>query len=187
MVFGIGDGGGGPGEEHLERLARLQNFAGLCPVQQEPAAAFFERWAADAARFATWSGELYLERHEGTLTTHGRNKRANRRIEQALRELEWLAAWAEMSCGVPYPAGRLDAIWKEVLLYQFHDILPGSSIKRVYDETTPRYEALLAEVETLAAGRGEALAGHIDTAGLARPVAIFNALSWERTEWLIRG
>jgi alpha-mannosidase len=187
MVFGIGDGGGGPGEEHLERLARLQNFAGLCPVQQEPAATFFERWIADAARFATWSGELYLERHEGTLTTHARNKRANRRIEQALRELEWLAAWAEMSCGIPYPAGRLDAIWKEVLLYQFHDILPGSSIKRVYDETTPRYAALLAEVETLAAGLGEALAGRIDTAGLARPVAIFNALSWERTEWLCVG
>jgi alpha-mannosidase len=187
MVFGIGDGGGGPGEEHLERLVRLQNFAGLCPVQQEPAAAFFEHWADDAARFATWSGELYLERHEGTLTTHGRNKRSNRRIEQALHELEWLAAWAEMSCGVPYPAGRLDAIWKEVLLYQFHDILPGSSIKRVYDETTPRYEALLAEVETLAAGRRGALSGRIDTAGMARPVAIFNALSWERTEWLCVG
>ena len=104
LVFGIGDGGGGPGEEHLERLARLGDFAGLSPVRQETTAAFFERWSKDAGRFATWAGELYLERHEGTLTTHGRNKRYNRRMEQALRELEWLAVWAEIACGVPYPA-----------------------------------------------------------------------------------
>lgn len=184
LVFGIGDGGGGPGEEHLERLARLGDFAGLSPVRQEPTAAFFERWARDADRFATWVGELYLERHQGTLTTHGRNKRYNRRMEQALRELEWLAAWAEVACGVYYPTGRLDAIWKETLLYQFHDILPGSSIKRVYDETTIRYEALLAEAAALTAERLAALAGQVETASLARPAIVFNSLSWERTEWL---
>jgi alpha-mannosidase len=183
LVFGIGDGGGGPGEEHLERLARLGDFAGLSPVKQETTAAFFEQWSKDASRFATWAGELYLERHEGTLTTHGRNKRYNRRMEQALRELEWLAAWAELACGFPYPTSRLDAIWKEVLLYQFHDILPGSSIKRVYDETTPRYEALLAEVAALIAERQRALADCIETAGMEKPVVVFNSLSWERCEW----
>ena len=135
MLFGIGDGGGGPGEEHLERLERIQNLAGLSPVAQGPAAAFFERWQKDAARFPTWVGELYLERHAGTLTSEARNKRDNRRIEQALRELEWMAVFA----GNDYPAARLEAIWREVLLYQFHDILPGSSIKRVYDESLARY------------------------------------------------
>lgn len=184
LVFGIGDGGGGPGEEHLERLARLGNFAGLSPVKQEPAAVFFADWSKDADRFATWVGELYLERHQGTLTTQGRNKRSNRRIEQALHDLEWLAVWAEITCGVSYPAARLDAIWKEVLLYQFHDILPGSSIKRVYDETTPRYEALLADVHDQIAERQRALAGCTATAGVAQPVAVFNSLSWERSEWL---
>ncbi len=195
LVFGIGDGGGGPGEEHLERLARLADFAGLSPVRQEPTVAFFERWARDADRFATWAGELYLERHQGTLTTHGRNKRYNRRMEQALRELEWLAAWAEAACGVPYPAERLDAIWKETLLYQFHDILPGSSIERVYDETTIRYEVLLAEVVGLTAERLAALSGQIaiacpvvpGTVTLARPTVVFNSLSWERVEWLRLG
>src|SRR6185503_17585083 len=98
----------------------------------------FKDWSKDAARFATWSGELYLERHQGTLTTNARNKWFNRRMEQALREWEWLAALATTVAGRPYPTERLEAIWREVLLYQFHDILPGSSIKRVYDETTAR-------------------------------------------------
>ena len=147
MVFGIGDGGGGPGAEHLERLDRIKNLSGLSPVRQEPVAAFFERWAQQAERFPTWVGELYLERHQGTLTTHARNKWYNRKLELALRELEWTALLAGLRAGAPYPAERLEAIWREVLLYQFHDILPGSSIKRVYDESVARYEALLGEVE----------------------------------------
>ena len=109
MVFGIGDGGGGPGEEHLERLARLKNLAGLSPVKQQWAATFLESWQADAARFATWSGELYLERHEGTLTTEARNKWYNRKLELALRELEWTSVLAATLTGMSYPAARLTA------------------------------------------------------------------------------
>ncbi|RPJ39346.1 MAG: alpha-mannosidase, partial [Chloroflexi bacterium] len=157
MLFGIGDGGGGPGEEHLERLERIQNLAGLSPVRQETAACFFEQWAKDAERsdgtarsfgtrgFPAWVGELYLERHSGTLTTEAKNKWYNRRMEQALRELEWTAIFA----GGEYPSARLEAIWREVLLYQFHDILPGSSIKRVYDESLARYREMFEEVEEL--------------------------------------
>jgi len=178
MVYGIGDGGGGPGEEHLERLARLRNFAGLPPVKQEWTAAFLDDWAAEAERFKTWVGELYLERHEGTLTTSARSKWYNRRMEQALRELEWTAAMASLS-GAEYPVDRLEAIWKEVLLYQFHDILPGSSIKRVYDESLPRYAALLEEVETWIGQAQSALTGGAGS----QPVA-FNSLSWPRSEWL---
>ena len=154
MLFGIGDGGGGPGEEHLERLAREADLAGLCPVVQEPARAFFHHIAADGARLPTWSGELYLERHQGTYTTQGRIKRFNRKLELALRELELMAAMAAIFAGMPYPRARLERIWKEVLLYQFHDILPGSSITRVYDEATPRYEALLKETAALTGGGG---------------------------------
>ncbi|MBN1372481.1 MAG: alpha-mannosidase [Anaerolineaceae bacterium] len=178
MVYGIGDGGGGPGEEHLERLARLRNFAGLPPVKQEWTAAFLEDWAAEAERFKTWAGELYLERHEGTLTTSARSKWYNRRMEQALRELEWTAAMATLSGG-EYPAERLEAIWKEVLLYQFHDILPGSSIKRVYDESLPRYAALLEEVEGLTAQAQAALTGQPGGKSV-----VFNSLNWARSEWL---
>jgi alpha-mannosidase len=180
MVFGIGDGGGGPGEEHLERLTRLKNLAGLAPVVQEPAAAFFERWAKDAARFPTWVGELYLERHAGTLTSHGRNKWYNRRLEQALRELEWMAVFADDE----YPQAWLDATWQEMLLYQFHDILPGSSIKRVYDESLARYRVLLAEAEALIRRYEDTVAQEVDTTGLTAPAVAFNSLSWPRTEWV---
>lgn len=184
LVFGIGDGGGGPGEEHIERLERLVNFAGLSPVKQEWTAAFFEKWAKDAGRFPTWAGELYLERHQGTLTTNARNKRANRHMEQALRELEWVAVLAQQEAGVPYPAQPLLEIWREVLLYQFHDILPGSSIKRVYDESLARYEHLQAEVEALIGQRQQALAQKLDLSGYERPALVFNSLSWPRTEWV---
>lgn len=178
MLFGIGDGGGGPGEEHLERLAREKDLLGLSPVEQEPSSRFFERLAEGAERYETWRGELYLEKHQGTLTSQGRSKRYNRKLEKALRELEFAAALAETAAGRPYPAAELEAVWKEVLLYQFHDILPGSSIKRVYDESLERYEALLRQVERML---GEAYAA---AAAGAAGTAVFNSLPWEREEWL---
>jgi len=179
LLFGIGDGGGGPGEEHLERLERLGNLAGLQPLTQEPAASFFPKWAAQAERFPSWVGELYLERHTGTLTTEARNKWYNRLMEQSLREWEWTALLA----GGEYPADRLETIWREVLLYQFHDILPGSSIKRVYDESLARYAALHAEVEDNIGAAQQTVASEVDSAGLKRPVVVFNSLSWPRRAW----
>ncbi|MGC9521160.1 MAG: alpha-mannosidase [Anaerolineae bacterium] len=184
MVFGIGDGGGGPGAEHLERLARIKNLAGLSPVKQEPAAAFFKIWKKEAERFPTWVGELYLERHEGTLTTEARNKWYNRKMELGLRELEWSAIAAGLLVGADYPSARLKEIWREVLLYQFHDILPGSSIKRVYDESLARYETLYKDVEALTAEADAQIAGRVDTAGMAAPVVVHNSLSWPRREWV---
>ncbi len=76
-------------------------------------------------RYATWIGELYLERCQGCYTTQARNKRFNRKMELALRDLEFVSAAAAHLTGHPYPHDRLEEIWKEVLLYQFHDILPG--------------------------------------------------------------
>ncbi len=184
MLFGIGDGGGGPGEEHLERLAREADLAGLAPVVQEPASAFFRHIAKGTERYPTWSGELYLERHQGTYTTQGRIKRGNRKLETALRELELSATFAAVFAASPYPHAALERIWKEALLYQFHDILPGSSIARVHDEALPRYEALLAETATLTAAADAALCGRIDGSAASRPVVVINSLSWDRREWL---
>lgn len=180
MVFGIGDGGGGPGAEHLERLKRIQNLAGLSPVIQESAAAFFEKWRGQADRFATWVGELYLERHEGTLTTNARNKYYNRKMELALRELEWTSILAQAD----YPLEFLQETWQEVLLYQFHDILPGSSIKRVYDESVARYQSLLAATHTRIAKNDAHIGAHIHTADMVAPVLVQNSLSWERSAWV---
>lgn len=187
MIYGIGDGGGGPGEEHIERMLRLKNLAGLSPVKQEWTSDFFEKWAQQAERFETWIGEMYLERHEGTLTTHARNKWYNRRMEQALRELEWSACLAGQLTGATYPTERLNEIWREVLLYQFHDILPGSSIKRVYDETTPRYQALLAETHELIQQAHVTLAQKINTGAAKLPVLVTNSLNWARRAWVKLG
>lgn len=184
MVFGIGDGGGGPGAEHLERLSRIKNLAGLSPVKQEQVCEFFEKWAEAGSRFPRWVGELYLERHQGCLTTEARNKWYNRKMELSLRELEWTSVITSMLTAVIYPSNRLEEIWREILLYQFHDILPGSSIKRVYDESLARYQAMLQEVTERIRENDERLAEQIDTSEMAQPLVIHNSLSWKRTEWI---
>ncbi|TLS52462.1 alpha-mannosidase [Paenibacillus antri] len=185
MLFGIGDGGGGPGEEHLERLSREKNLLGLAPVVQEPSERFFEKLAEDGERYQSWRGELYLEKHQGTLTSQARNKRFNRKMEKALRELEYASVLAWMANGYPYPSEELERIWKEVLLYQFHDILPGSSIKRVYDESLERYATMLEQVERMIATSYTSVAGSMCLAGQKEnSVLIFNSLPWERVEWL---
>lgn len=177
MLFGIGDGGGGPGEEHLERLARIKDLAGLPSVEQETAERFFQRIDRQRERYAAWDGELYLERHQGTYTTQGRLKRWNRRLEWAMRACE-ISASRALAAGAAYPAEALERIWKEVLLHQFHDILPGSSITRVYTESEARSAALMKEVEDLTA-KTDAIwlprgAGH----------AAINDLSWSRSGWV---
>ncbi|MBB6733285.1 alpha-mannosidase [Cohnella zeiphila] len=181
MLFGIGDGGGGPGEEHLERLAREKNLSGLPPVVQEKSLAFFERLEKEASAFARYRGELYLERHQGTLTSQARNKRYNRKLETELRELEFASSLALALGGSGYPAQRIERIWKEALLYQFHDILPGSSIGRVYDESLDRYAIMLAETSAL---RDAAYAEAAARLGWSGRAVVFNSLPWEREEWV---
>lgn len=184
MLFGIGDGGGGPGEEHLERLEREKNLLGLSPVVQEQSWRFFERLHEEKDRLQTWRGELYLEKHQGTLTSQARSKRYNRMMEKALRELEFASVLAFVETGRAYPAETLEAVWKEVLLYQFHDILPGSSIKRVYDESLQRYEALLEQTEAMIRETYAGLAGRIAANDEACRAVVFNSLPWEREQWV---
>ncbi len=183
LVFGIGDGGGGPGTEHLERLDRIKNMAGLSPVKQESVSSFFRKWSNESVRFPTWVGELYLERHEGTLTTEARNKWYNRKMELGLRELEWKAVLNQTLANTAYPADELQAVWREVLLYQFHDILPGSSIKRVYDESLARYALMFEDITSRISEYDANLGTLVDTSGMAKPVLIQNSLSWERETW----
>ena len=139
---------------------------------------------SDAQRFPTWVGELYLECHQGTLTSQARVKWHNRKLELALRELEWAAAIDSIVAGGDYPAARLEAIWQELLLYQFHDILPGSSIKRVYDECLPRYAELLRDVTEQTAACEARLAEMVDTSAMQQPLIARNSLALERAEWV---
>ncbi len=181
MLFGIGDGGGGPGEEHLERLEREKNLLGLSPVVQEPSIRFFEKLESSSDKYKTWTGELYLEKHQGTLTTQAGNKKYNRTIEKALRELEFAATLTMVKGIKEYPATELDSIWKEVMLYQFHDILPGSSISRVYDESRARYQQIQEKVENLIDEHYQALNQYLHLSGLT----LFNSLPWPRREWIM--
>lgn len=149
ILYGIGDGGGGPGTEHLERLKRIKDLNGISKVKSSSTEEFFEIINKEKEKFHTYSGELYLEKHQGTYTTQAKNKYYNRKIEILLKDAELFCTMAYKLKGMPYPKKRLDNIWKEVLLYQFHDILPGSSIKRVYDESVERYKTLINELEEI--------------------------------------
>jgi alpha-mannosidase len=136
LLFGYGDGGGGPTREMIGRLDRFRDLEGAPRVVEETPAAFFEKAAAqfEGADAPVWSGELYLELHRATLTTQAGIKQGNRRCEALLRAAEYLSVAARLRAGHPYPLARLERMWKTLLLNQFHDILPGSSIEWVNRE-----------------------------------------------------
>lgn len=154
LLYGVGDGGGGPGEGHIEMLKRASSMKGLPKVKLANAIDYFDVLGAQKDKLVRHKGELYLEKHQGTYTTQSKNKLGNRKIEFMLHNVEFLATIASLK-GYEYPKAQLDEIWKEVLLYQFHDIIPGSSINRVYVESQARYDEMLHE---LAGIRDEILA-----------------------------
>ncbi|MFE1953437.1 alpha-mannosidase [Streptomyces sp. NPDC059524] len=153
VPFGWGDGGGGPTREMLEKARRLRSLEGSPRVEIEKPGAFFEAaYAEYGERAPVWSGELYLEMHRATYTTQAKTKQGNRRSEHALREAElWCAAAALRDPSYAYPYEDLDRIWKTVLLHQFHDILPGSSIAWVHREARETYARVLTELDGITA------------------------------------
>lgn len=184
LPFGIGDGGGGPSPCHLEYLSREKNLCGLPPVKQAFVSDFVNELSKTKNSLPIYDGELYLECHLATYTTQGKIKRYNRLMEKKLRSAEMLSALAMRTCGFSYPQEKLEEIWKEVLLYQFHDILPGSSINRVYEEAYERYEILLNEIDEIIDTALKALAENIDTTGYTAPKVVFNTLSFDRNVWI---
>src|SRR5215217_2785987 len=147
LVFGHGDGGGGPTAEMLERARRVSDLQGVPRVQLAPTPEFFDRLEDDLGAPRPITGELYFEYHRGTYTSQARTKRGNRAGERLLHEAEAAAAIAHRLGRAPYPAEELRALWRMLLLNQFHDILPGSSIREVYEDA----ERDLAEVAARAA------------------------------------
>ncbi len=138
-LFGVGDGGGGPKEEHIEFGRRGSNCEGIPKIQFGTADGFFESLEKHRSDLQRWVGELYLELHRGTLTTQARNKRWNRKLEYQLLNTEML--WSVLPLD-KYPTEELDTLWKQLLKNQFHDILPGSSITEVYRRTESEYREL---------------------------------------------
>ncbi|HWQ12310.1 MAG TPA: alpha-mannosidase [Roseiflexaceae bacterium] len=209
-IYGFGDGGGGPTEEMLELARQMADLPGFPQVRPGRVEQFFERLyqrAWDHPQTPTWVGELYLEFHRGTYTSQGRTKRNNRRAELLLREAEWLDAWAA-ALGAPSRREELDAAWRTVLLNQFHDILPGSSVALVYVESERQFAAVHRTAEAVRdaqgafvmtndqrsttndqrsagpeqVGAGSERAGNPSFVVRRSSFVVFNSLPWDRTE-----
>ncbi|MEU9391135.1 glycoside hydrolase family 38 C-terminal domain-containing protein [Streptomyces sp. NPDC048324] len=160
---GWGDGGGGTTREMVAKAARVRDLEGSATVAWETPRDFFEKAEAEYPEPPVWVGELYLELHRATLTSQAKTKQGNRRSEHLLREAELWAATAAVRTGFPYPYEELDRIWKTVLLHQFHDILPGSSIAWVHREARATYERVAAELNAVIDAAQRALAGEGST------------------------
>lgn len=205
-LYGWGDGGGGVTREMLEYIAREEKLPGLPRISTGTAHEFFDRLAASDADLPMWRGDLYLELHRGTYTTQARNKRHNRKAELLYREAELWSVVAGPH-GWQYPAQALHGGWEKILLNQFHDILPGSSIPAVYADSEVDYAEIHKFGNEVRSGALQHLVGAIDTQGggregagregasfpgarlegarregTGRPVVVFNSLGWTRTD-----
>jgi alpha-mannosidase len=173
-LFGFGDGGGGPTERHLEFLRRARLAGNMPEVVQNKRAADFYREASTRSRdLATWSGELYLEYHRGTYTSQANNKKWNRETEFLMRDAELLACFRD-DFPKSYPAAEIERLWKLVLLNQFHDIIPGSSVNEVYRDSDRDYAEILEKGTGLVVDSLKRIGSKFETRSLQRPVVLFH-------------
>ena len=173
LPFGYGDGGGGPTRDHIEYLMREHDLEGMPRIKIEGPVQFFEDMEAQGGPRHTYVGELYFSAHRGVFTSQAAIKKGNRRAELALREAEMWGSMAMLK-QAEYPLARMDAAWKKLLLNQFHDILPGSSIARVYEDARRDHRQIISEAEAV---RDEAIQALVQGDG----VTVFNSLSFPRT------
>ena len=169
-LAGIGDGGGGPTMRYLENARRCADMEGVPKVKFGTAAAFFDRIKEYIPQLPSWVGELYLELHRGTLTTQSRTKRGNRKCEQLLAAVEFVYSCLPAD---KYPAKELDKMWKTLLCNQFHDIIPGSSVRQVYTVTEQEYADIIAVCEKLLIDAGKLISTGSNT------LTLLNTLSYD--------
>ncbi|MBX9867664.1 MAG: hypothetical protein K2Y14_12205 [Burkholderiales bacterium] len=145
-LYGIGDGGGGPKDDHIEYGRRLADTEGAPKVKFAKASDFLTKIQSETANLERWVGELYLELHRGTLTSQAKIKQANRKLENWLKSLE---AFASCLSYADYPHAQFHEIYPLLLVNQFHDIIPGSSIQLVYIEAHEKYTQAFAIAEQI--------------------------------------
>ncbi|KAK4064309.1 CAZyme family GH38 [Trichoderma harzianum] len=190
LVYGKGDGGGGPTIAHLESLRRCRGMSdqvGRLPRVQQGNSVddFFSQLEHKEKEtnnpFVTWFGELYFEYHRGTYTTQARTKLNNRRAEIFLHDLEYLATLASIQkdSTYRYPKKEIDEMWEKVLLCQFHDCLPGSSIEMCYDDTDKLYDEVFSVGNTALTNVAAALQLNLQPTDSANLVGV-NTLDWDR-------
>ncbi|MBR4748619.1 MAG: alpha-mannosidase [Abditibacteriota bacterium] len=175
VSYGYGDGGGGPMAEMIEVARRCADLEGCPTSSHTTVGAFMDSLAEREEPFPVWSGELYLECHRGTLTSISAIKKNNRRAEFALRAAELAGVIAEMKTGAAYPADRLEEMWKTLLMNQFHDILPGSSIKEVNDQAIAEVGEVIQGADAITKGALTELSSPCEDS-----LSLFNTLSWPR-------
>lgn len=190
LPVGHGDGGGGPSEIHLEMLRRAR-LAPCLPVVEsgQRAIEFFQQAFAESHDLLTWVGELYLEFHRGTYTSQAANKKGNRESEFLMRDVELLACFRD-DFPHGYPQEEIERIWKLILLNQFHDIIPGSSVREVYIDSDRDYAEIRRSANALIDQSLDMIGGKMKTEGMSRPIALFHnarigsqgSIPWESDE-----
>ncbi|HEY3330528.1 MAG TPA: alpha-mannosidase [Capsulimonadaceae bacterium] len=182
-IYGFGDGGGGVTPEMLEYAERAKDFVGVPKVKHCSPEDFFDNLDTQVRgnrELPVWRGELYLEYHRGTYTSQAANKLANRRSEYLLQAAEQASAMAHALTGASYPGDEIVDAWKIVLLNQFHDIIPGSSIGEVYVDSAADYARVAAIGAAAMSSALGAIAGSVSAP--AGSVIAFNPLSWSRED-----
>lgn len=194
LLFGKGDGGGGPSEPNLEALRRARavynnGYTDMPKVHSGKTPLDFfnnvRKLTDNGERLSTWNGEIYLEFHRGVYTSHGSIKRWNRKLEIMMSQLEWLATLAsiQQSGKYTYPKDDIDNLWEPLLLNQFHDVLPGSSIRLVYNDAEKAYAKIAKDGEKLMGKAMDSLQDDEDHLLLGEaPIQAFNTLSIPRLE-----
>ncbi|KAG2205482.1 hypothetical protein INT46_007474 [Mucor plumbeus] len=196
LVYGHGDGGGGPTPEMLERLQRMRNVDGLPTVKPGSATNFFEGLEKNSDRLQSYKGELYLEFHRGTYTSQALVKRGNRKGEVIIRDVEILATAAKLLSnyvGVKYsyPLEDINRLWKLLCLNQFHDCLPGSAINLAYVDVHKFHRQVISESSLLRHKSQSFLISErvngksSDDNNNNQGVIVFNTLPWTRSEVIV--
>ncbi|MBE6651465.1 MAG: alpha-mannosidase [Ruminococcaceae bacterium] len=180
LPYGWGDGGGGPTIEYLELARRGEKGIPGCPkVKQEFAGDFLKRLAKKIEghpELPEWRGELYLEFHRGTYTSIAKNKKNNRYCEFLYTNAEMLSTLAKELFGDTFPKETLHRGWEDILSNQFHDVIPGSSIKEVYDQCDTDYARVKENGELIVNSVKEKIAASLDK---KRGYVVFNPHSFE--------
>eukprot|EP00002_Diphylleia_rotans_P013362 TRINITY_DN2611_c0_g1_i1.p1 TRINITY_DN2611_c0_g1~~TRINITY_DN2611_c0_g1_i1.p1 ORF type:complete len:1037 (-),score=191.12 TRINITY_DN2611_c0_g1_i1:277-3387(-) len=183
LLYGHGDGGGGPQANHLEQLNRMSNVNGLPIVEKTDVTSFMDRVKDEARDLTTWVGELYLEKHRGVYTTHAGIKRGNRKSESLMRDVEFLHTAGLLQRASTFPKAEIDRLWKLLLLNQFHDVLPGTSIKLAMDEALLIYEDIKNSAgELINNAIGILFPTNHRTSNMVSNIVAINSLGFQRTE-----